>query len=466
MFIVVAPPNAFKQFGENLKDYYDSSVEPSYLYLGNRFIQFANARCLKNEMDGLSWNSSRPSGTKWPDGFRDRLKFAREGIWPPEYNKIDERGSDSPHFNFPLRELGEKKIKFQSGTSDNANQIHGSISHQQAIREAFPGAHYLHNGKRYKVVKWKEGFDEISICLLVTKDRRRVRPVPWNSFVVNVPDGIVEGRVKKGKSGFIAEAEIHVNESIIGYRIGNSTHNYSDLQGNDRNMKSQSRRFDTTGVILKIEEDWFKSPSVKGEVAEGLFDLLCRDKSIKSHDIDWAYKNVRIQMGSSLHHSTDAILIYDSVYGGLRLTENLYDGINDYMDKLSRAVEMAGESAVVRKETLSNLRAWLDTLNSSDTVELVTVEDSNWLPVYKPGSVVATSNNYLSGVVEYEIVEPVYSDPYSLGTPKLAYRCKIPSHSNPSEVINHESIDPFGRSSELVLWNPDTGVFRELDDSE
>ena len=47
IFLVIAPANAFKQFGESLTEYYASSIEPSYLYLGNRFVQFPRDRPCK-----------------------------------------------------------------------------------------------------------------------------------------------------------------------------------------------------------------------------------------------------------------------------------------------------------------------------------------------------------------------------------------------------------------------------------
>ena len=80
VFLVVAPSNAFTKFGQGLADYYESSVEPSYLYLGNRFVQFAHSRCLGDEADALA-RSSRdlPGGVNWPEGFSNVLSVAQEG---------------------------------------------------------------------------------------------------------------------------------------------------------------------------------------------------------------------------------------------------------------------------------------------------------------------------------------------------------------------------------------------------
>ena len=57
-FGLVAEPYAFKRFGSTLAEYYARSVEPSYLYLGNRFVQFAHARCLAEELEMLGGHRS------------------------------------------------------------------------------------------------------------------------------------------------------------------------------------------------------------------------------------------------------------------------------------------------------------------------------------------------------------------------------------------------------------------------
>ena len=46
VFVVIASPNAFLGYGTLFREYHEMSVETSYLYLDNRFMQFAHARCL------------------------------------------------------------------------------------------------------------------------------------------------------------------------------------------------------------------------------------------------------------------------------------------------------------------------------------------------------------------------------------------------------------------------------------
>lgn len=469
VFVVVAEPNAFRQFGENLSDYYEASVEPSYLYLGNRFIQFANAQCLRDEMESLDVGPTRaPTGAKWPSGFREILKYARES-WPREFEPIAQKGGDAPHFNHPLRQIGETKVTLNLGNMSSPREI-GDITHQQALREAFPGGHYLHYLNRFRVTGWKHGFDEIKIFLRQVQKPVPIRPILRKSVTVDLSrDGIVEGRIKRGSSGLIAEIEAQVNESVEGYRIGNKQYLYRDLRAKNPNMKREPRFFRTTGIALKIEEDWFSDRGVRAEVVNGLYDLLCRDKSISPRDIDTEYRNVLIRQASVAQRASDTIVIYDSVYGGIRLTESLFDNIDNYLKQLNRAVEIAGDDAIVSRHILRHLEDWVHSLTSNDAgLSLQAIVPEGWLQVYKPGSLVGL--NIFSGIVEREIIRPVYSDPFGLGEKQLNYICKDPSQrvvAGTSEIrstISHEAAVPSGNDWELVLWNPETDEYQNLEE--
>ena len=463
VFLVIAPANAFKQFGENLSDYYDASVEPSYLYLGNRFIQFAHARCLRDEMEALSMSSSStPAGARWPDGFGDILKYARE-TWPREFDDIAKTCGDTPHFNFPLRQIGETKISLKTGNKIFSRDI-GDIAHHQAIREAFPGAHYLHNGRRYKVTGWNHGFAEIEILLQPATKPIPIRPSLRKNVTVDISQGgIVGGRVKRGKAGLVAEVEVQVTESVEGYRIGSTAFKYSDLRIKNPNMSREHRFFRTTGVVIKIEEDWFKNGTIREEVANGLYDLLCRDKSISPRDIDTASSRVFVRELSGPRPISDAIILYDSVYGGLRLTESLFDDIDDYMEQLRRAVNFAGTDAIVSKDTLNLLKSWLDSLDSTDLGESIKIDvPDGWFLTYKTGSIVSTSA--YGGVIEREVIEPIYGAPFGTGEPSLNYFCKDPTQYGVKITVSHESIVPTGNDWEYILWNPDTGEYRDIED--
>ena len=122
-------PYAFRRFGSTLEEYYAKSVEPSYLYLGNRFMQFAHARCLAEELEmlGITGRKALPTNVTWPNGFAEVFDFAYAGspaARPREFDQISRIGGDQPHFNYPLR-------SFQLDTVDS---FHFSISSSRIIR--------------------------------------------------------------------------------------------------------------------------------------------------------------------------------------------------------------------------------------------------------------------------------------------------------------------------------------------
>ena len=464
VFLVVAPSNAFKQFGESLSEYYDSSVEPSYLYLGNRFVQFAHSRCLRDEMEDLGRESSSvPSGVKWPDGFTEVLRFAREG-WPREFDPVAQIGGGSPHINYPLRQIVDPSFTLQLGGGGFEREL-GYIALNQAIREAYPGGSYLHAGRAYRVSRWNYGFGDAVIRVNQPANTPPTRPILRKVITVDLSrEGVVEGRVKRAQTGLIAEVQIQVNESVDGYQIGNTQHRYRDLRVDNPNMRRQQRDFRTTGIILQIEDDWFSEASVRGQIATGLNDLLCRDRSIASQDIDATHTNIAIRATAGAQRVTNAIVVYDSVYGGLRLTENLFTEFERYTSQLIRAAELAGSDAAVNADIAGLLRSWALALADASAGSLgmvnVNVPDG-WLQVFKPGSIVGIFIN--PGIVERELIEPVYRDFFGTGAPQLYYSYRT---DNGQAFTPHEGIEPVGQDWEWILWNPDTGEYRELEDTE
>src|SRR5690606_41575715 len=61
----------FTRFGTSFREYHDLSVEASYLYLENRFMQYAHARCLLEELEavGARETSQLPARIQWPEGL-------------------------------------------------------------------------------------------------------------------------------------------------------------------------------------------------------------------------------------------------------------------------------------------------------------------------------------------------------------------------------------------------------------
>lgn len=106
-FAIVAVSNAFRRYGSSLEDYYRGSVEPSHLYLDNRFVHFAHAKCLADELEmlGVRGKAAPPDGVDWPNGFAEVFEFARIAgarARPREFDHIAGMGGDNPHLGMTL----------------------------------------------------------------------------------------------------------------------------------------------------------------------------------------------------------------------------------------------------------------------------------------------------------------------------------------------------------------------------
>lgn len=466
-FFVIAQPHAFKRFGETFADYYNGSVEPSYLYLGNRFIQFAHARCLYEENEVLQGDPVvPPAGVKWPDRFSDVLKFVRPGSGRPrEFDFIAQIGADNPHLNYPLRQVGEAGFRIIEGGAGHTMTI-GHISTNQAIREAYPGATYLHMGRAYKINEWQTRSFERAIKASPAKNPVMTRPLLKKTVTLSLaPDGIVEGRIKRNQTGLIAEVHLQVNESVEGYSLGKTNFMYRDLRAENPNMSRKQRDFRTTGVVIRIEEPWFsgsqpKNAQLRMAVADGLMALICRDKSISPQDVDSTHTNIALLTETGPKRLTDAVVLYDSIYGGLRLTEEAFLDLSRFVAQLDKAALLAGSDALVDEEAAAKLCEWVSTLadGSGDATQTIADAPDGFYQIYRPGSCVSILFN--GNLVERTIVEPRFADPLETGTKSLFYRYETPTGTG---LMPHSSVEATGQEWSWVLWNPETGEFKELE---
>jgi DEAD/DEAH box helicase domain-containing protein len=466
-FFLVAPPNAFKQFGQTFRDYYEGSVEPSYLYLGNRFIQFAQARCTLDELEVLGGDkSSLPSGAHWPEGFAEAIRHAKPGGGRPrEFDAIAQLGADSPHLNYPLRQVGEASFDLKEGPRSMPGRL-GTIATNQAIREAYPGANYLHFGHAYKVLEWNTRGYERAIRLARSKNPMTTRPLLRTTLTLSLdPDGVVGQRIRRNSTGVVAEVHLQVNQSVEGYTMGRTTHLYKDLRAENPNMSRKQRDFRTTGILVKIDEPWFAGTKngteiVREKVVQGLLGLVCRDRSISPQDVDAAHTNIALLSATGPKRLTDAVVIYDSVYGGLRLTEDLFNNMERYVNQLGRAADMAGQDAIVDDATTEHLKQWVSKL-ADDSVEAVggPIAHDGWYQIYKPGSIIGIIIN--GNLVEREILEPRLIDPFQTGSLSLFYLYKT---SDGQGFIPHDQAQATGHDWNWVLWNPESNSYQDLDD--
>ena len=473
VFAVLADAQAFRRHGSTFKDYWDGSVEPSHLYLENRFMQFMHARCLSDELDALGAKQT-PANVTWPNGFQEVYEFARPGgARPREFDPIAQVGGDEPHLNYPLRNIGEISFKLQ-GVKNMPGDGIGSITLPQAIRETYPRAVYLHLGSRYRVVEWRNSAFERLIRLTGTKMPPITRPLVQTYVNAAVDDlGIVAGHYKESEAGFLCECDLQVTERVVGYRESGANKLYKDLRQEDPRLTAKTRDFRTTGIVLRIDQPWIREKGLKESIATALKDLVIREYSVSPQDINCVATHIAFVRNGMRKAISDGIVIYDGTYGSLRLTEPIFTDLSRLIERFERATELTehDEDAPLPKSVVKNLREWWEEL--SDTT-VPPFEDNvipdGFIQVLKAGSRVSMSDN--RGVLhDIEIVAPEMFNPQSYGLEgdiKLFYQYRPDSSRSKSGTLRvpHDAVTMTGDEWSWVLWSPTTGEFKEESEAD
>jgi len=322
-FLVLAPADQFRRMGTTFEEYYHSPVEPTHIYLGNRFVQYAHARCLVREIE--DFGGRKLPRADWPDGFDQVYRYALPGAGRPrDFDPVHQIGGDDPHLNYGLRTNVEPQLRI---LEHQTGQGLGSVDRMQAVREAYPGACYLYLGRPYRVDRWASavGHGEIR----VTRMERPLPTQPLLEIYVNVDllegadSGILNGHVRASDRGFLAEVHLQVVERVVGFKIGNQKYYYRDMSERKPHYKPKTRDFRTTGVIFMIDEDWFDSEA-KRSLKANLSDIVSQTFGISPVDISWTGSRIALLRDGRPHSLRRALAIYDTSVGGLRLTEPVY----------------------------------------------------------------------------------------------------------------------------------------------
>jgi DEAD/DEAH box helicase domain-containing protein len=472
-FLIIAPSNAFVRYGTSFKEYHEMSVEPSYLYLDNRFMQFAHARCMSDELEALAAGSAFPAHVQWPRGFREIFSYAKPGGGrPAEFDGIAQLGGDSPQHSYPLRNVGE--INFKIAIGENADSL-GDVNESQALRECYPGAVYFHLARPYEVLSWNtRGFQPfIKVRPIGGNRQTRPRIKTWINAGIT-PADIIEGHLISAQSGFLAECQMQVTERVEGFEElqTGEFRSYQELRQHNPNMRPRMRNFRTSGVILCIDEDWFRGGGGgKAMVALRLMEIFCREFSVLSHDIGLASTNISVRTLDRGGLRATCIALFDQTYGSLRLTEKVFINFSHLLDRLSLSAD--SEEGFDRESFSEIIAKVKDAYASFGRTEL---EPSgppgeepvcSYYQVFTPGSRVCLREK---GVIatDVEIIQPSMMDG------RLMYQVKCPPKypNNPKlgpvkQWVNAQVLELSANSDEwdYAWWNSLSEIFEDPPDS-
>ena len=456
-FAVSAPAAAFTKLGSSLREVSTGEVEPSPLYLENPVIQFQQACCYASELGLDDVVPELDPRLEWPAGFSSALAMALPGAERPRIlDDIAAVGFENPHWAFPMRSM--PGVSYQLKDSRTGDLI-GTIDQEKALRECYPGGTYRHMGRPYRVLEWRSSVFEHAIRLKAQKSAETTQPIINYKVSASVDAGaLLDGHFLVSNEGCLAETQLHVVESVEGYRLGSTALLYKELRQTNPRLMRKQREFLTTGVVLRIAAPWFAGSSehqvaARKTVASAIEQILCSEYGVASSDLRTAHTGISLRSVVGAHKVDDAIVLFDTVAGGLRLSEPVFTRFAQFLERLSLGADLAGSEALLSRDTVARLFAWHGKLQSHTQSAARLLTPDGKLLVFEPGSKVAIS---LRG----ELRDRVLLEP-ELKTidedEELVYRYE--TAPGVSAWVRHDRIEPAGGEWTLVLWDPLTNVY-------
>ena len=441
-FLVLAPQQAFSSFGTSFQEYHEMSLEPSYLYLDNRFMQFAHGRCLAIEQESLEVPPRTPRRIAWPRGFQEMHAAALPGgNRPTEFDAIAALGGDNPHHGYPLRNVGE--LNYQIKRHQDADSI-GEVNQVQALRECYPGGTYLHLTNAYEVKAWSTGAFNAYIRVANAYPSRRTKPRigTWVNTSIG-SNGVQEGNLLRGDNGLLAESLMRVTQRVEGYVDERGEyHDYQELQQRNPNMRAQSRNFRTTGVVLCIDQDWFKNGDLKRSFVNKLRDIFVREYSVAPQDVAVAWSiSVQMQGSSGVHGG--CVVVFDETYGSLRLTEQLYNKFNHLLDRM--AVAAKADDDLQMEQLVRQVQDEVSSFTGDTLQEQLLHAPSGYEQVFTQGSIVCYRQAGAMAV-DVEIIQPTIMEGH------LMYQVKIQQNPRQAPVLHWVSASAVEPSANADVW--------------
>ena len=468
-FVLLASDTVFAEHGETMETYFQEAVEPSNLYLDNEYIAFQQALCMVREMKGQEADAmSPPTQCAWPAGFADALRNAH-GRAPRHLEDVLQRTAHAePHLAYGLRNSGEEKLAIYEVAPDSRSRGRKieEIEVSVAMREAYPGAVYHHQGQTYTVRRWGRDRESRSPYIIVVPARglgsARTKPISRRVVTTGVGrEHVVDRRRNVRRQGEIAQAKLVVTESVEGYLDHQGQiQQYYRLQASDPNRSRKQWDFPSSGVHLRIREPWFDGDSgepwqARHQVADALKAHLAYRKSVALADISTEVDNVFVQTSQGCLLSSNSVLVYDNVYGGLGLTEALWWNLEEYAKQLLRGADRErgrwGRIPIF-PENAGRLVRWLNEANGEPEPWSDAPGPDGWWRIIRPGSQVCLYQQDRDDVAEGTLSEPVWQDGIKYWVDTAGGRV----------LATGEQLTPQGSSLDWQVWQPSTGRDQEL----
>ena len=204
---------------------------------------------------------------------------------------------------------------------------------------------------------------------------------------------------------------MQITERVEGYVDVQSGEfrSYQDLQQRNPNMRIRSRNFRTSGLMLFIDEDWFKQGSARQSFVDKLLEVFVHEYSVLKQDVGSAATNISVRSVEGGGSRAGCVAVFDQTYGSLRLTERLYREFDQLLDRLLAATKVEqnqeGGNLLLLIEQIRTSVADFSSTNAADS--LVYSVPEGYEQVFAKGSHVLFRDRG-QVAVDVEIVQPTF----------------------------------------------------------
>ena len=421
-----------------LEEYTARPIEHNWLYLDNRYIQYAHALCAALELPQLGLDDADLDAfSSLPREFRSLLdnELHPANVVPPDLYPLKQRAQDDPHHEFAIRGAAEQSLRI-IGPNDEPL---GSVTLSQALHEAYPGSVYYYMARPYRVYRLDAHRGEIR-----AKHERWYTTTPISQTKVFPRFAGGTRRLLLAEHGFVAEVEMQVSERLVGFseRRGGAREQHEYRPGSPYSQKPLTRFFETTGVCWSFAS----MPRISERAAQELLEAFALKFGIQERDLGVGIFSARPSpLGPA---QIQGLCIYDTTAGSLRLTQRLADHFAETAASASEnlltdqdpdlAAQLAGVAAA------SELLVATETVADGDSDSA----DDDWVILVAPGEPAILTN--ASGTQEVEVSGFRY-------TPRgIVYDLKHPAQSVQWSVPA-TTVMPVHGESKLVRFNLMTG---------
>lgn len=355
----------------------DTPVEQNWLYLENRYIQYAHALCAAQELRarGLSTGDAKAFRTL-PSAFLEAVEneLNPTDIVPSDLYPLKQRGQGGPHLAFPLRSATEPNFQL----SDARGTPLGTLSLSQALREAYPGAIHYYMAKPYRVYGFYTRSGEIKVK---RAKHGTTSPIAQSMVFPRLSGGILAAWTCT--DGAVAEVEVQVSERVLGFieQHGSTKIESPYGPGSEYSQRELNRFFQTTGVLWCFGN----RTGMTETVAEDILAAFCDTCGVQARDL--GVGQFHVKQNPLLEDVHQGWCIYDSTNGSLRLTQRLAEQFMTVVDAAVQRARNRGD-AVAEQDlvALADLADELRPLEATTPGAAVGPEPADWVVAIAPGS--------------------------------------------------------------------------------